>query len=383
MQRIAGHLALSAAFWKVRAEDNMKITFVSPAPNLSGGIRVIAIYADLLLKRGHDVTVVAPRQHAPPPRAQLKALLKGRWISKPSATSHYDGMKAKLHLVDHAGPVKDADLPDADVVIATWWETAFAVAALSPEKGRKFYFIQGHEVFEPLPAHISSGSYYLPLSKITISGWLRDIMIHKYNDLNVALVPNGVDPNHFKAIPRGRQRVPTIGFVYSSLGLKGIDIALLAIERLRKSYPTLRVIAFGAERPSSELPLPEGSEFFLRPEQQRIPEIYAMCDVFVSASRSEGFGLPIVEALACRCPVVATRTGCAGDVIRNGINGFVVEVDDVEGLARGLQQVLNLPEPDWIQMSEAAVASTQSYSWEAAAELIEAALISDPAGEAR
>jgi hypothetical protein len=37
----------------------MKITFVSPASNLSGGIRVIAIYADLLTEMDHDVTVVA------------------------------------------------------------------------------------------------------------------------------------------------------------------------------------------------------------------------------------------------------------------------------------------------------------------------------------
>jgi glycosyltransferase involved in cell wall biosynthesis len=102
--------------------------------------------------------------------------------------------------------------------------------------------------------------------------------------------------------------------------------------------------------------------------------IYASCDVFVTASRSEGFGLPIIEAMACRTPVVATRTGCAGDVIDDGIEGYVVDVDDASGLADGLRRILDLPSPDWRRMSGAAHARALSYSWDDATDLLEKAL---------
>ena len=41
----------------------------------------------------------------------------------------------------------DVDVPDGDLIIATWWETAEWVNALSPNKGAKVYFIQHHEIF--------------------------------------------------------------------------------------------------------------------------------------------------------------------------------------------------------------------------------------------
>ncbi len=56
----------------------MRITFVSPPPNLTGGCRVISIYADRLQAMGHEVTVVAPRRARPGWRGRVKALLAGR-----------------------------------------------------------------------------------------------------------------------------------------------------------------------------------------------------------------------------------------------------------------------------------------------------------------
>lgn len=352
----------------------MRITIVSPTPNLSGGMRVKAKYADILQERGHEVLVVSSPFKTVGFKSRAKALMKGRWLQTPSRESHFDRMKADLLLLDHDGPVTDADIPDADVVIATWWETAFAVAALSPNKGEKFYFVQGHEVHSHLPNHISAGSYYLPLHKIVVSGWLGEIMADRYGDTDVHLVPNSVDTSTFHALPRDRQSVPTIGLMYSTLPLKGVNTALEAIERVRQARPSTRLVAFGAKRPSSKLQLPSDTKFFLRPAQEELRKIYAMCDVFISASTSEGFGLPILEAMACRCPVVATRTGCAGDVIEQGVNGFLADVGDVNALAEGLLRVIDSSEKEWQSMSNAALAVASSYTWEDAADLFEAAL---------
>jgi hypothetical protein len=114
-------------------------------------------------------------------------------------------------------PVTDRDLPDADVVIATWWETAEWVARLAPSKGAKCYFIQHHEVFDWLPVERVRSTYRLPLHKIVIARWLASLMKNEYGDAHVDLVPNSVDHRQFFAAPRSKQAKPTVGFIYSPL----------------------------------------------------------------------------------------------------------------------------------------------------------------------
>ena len=120
-------------------------------------------------------------------------------------------------------------MPDADVVVATWWETAEWVNALDPRKGAKVYFIQHHEVFPYLPVDRSRATYQLPLRKVVISRWLLDVMREEYGDGSVDLVPNSVDSAQFFAAPRGKQSVPTFGFIYSTSGFKGLNVMLAAL----------------------------------------------------------------------------------------------------------------------------------------------------------
>lgn len=353
----------------------MRITFVSPTPNLSGGIRVIATYADHLTRRGHDVLVIAPSSAPQGFRTRLKSIARGKWPRMESQQSHFDGMKAQLRRVHYDGLLNDADVPDADAVIATWWETAFTVAHLPPSKGKKFYFVQGHENWGHLPQHLSMGSYFLPLKKITVAKWLVDVMRTQYGDASAALVPNSVDHDLFFASERRRQQAPTVGLMYSTAPVKGVDVSLRAIEIARRSIPDLRVVAFGADAVSRTLPLPDGTEYVHRPSKQRLRELYASCDVWLVGSRSEGFGLTILEAMACRCPVVATRTGCAPDFIQDGVNGFVADVEDAASLGRRLVDVLTLDEAGWHAMSEASRGSIAQYTWDDATTLFERALL--------
>src|SRR5947208_1742540 len=97
----------------------MRVTMILPAFNLSGGIRVFAIYADRLRRRGHQVYAVAPREPSPTLWRAAKSFLRGRgWPRAPGKLpSHFDGLGVEHRLLDHPGPVTDADVPDADVVI--------------------------------------------------------------------------------------------------------------------------------------------------------------------------------------------------------------------------------------------------------------------------
>jgi len=71
--------------------------------------------------------------------------------------------------------IVDSDFPDADAVIATWWETAEWVAQLSPTKGAKV-FMQGHEVFLGLPLDRVTATYHVPIHKIVVADWLVDVV---------------------------------------------------------------------------------------------------------------------------------------------------------------------------------------------------------------
>ncbi len=352
----------------------MKITFVVPAPNLAGGTRVIATHADRLKARGHTVTVVAQPVLSLTRNAKIKSILRGTWPREPERRSHFDGMQAELRIMDHVGPATDADVPDADVVIATWWETAFAVEALSPSKGKKFYFIQHDEGSKHFLNDFGHGSYHLPLHKITIAGWLVDLMKDRYSDPDVDLVPNSVDTSLFYSSERTKNSVPSVGLMYSKTVFKGTDIGLSAITKVREKVSNLNIVSFG-HKLQPDLPFPKGVHFIKSPRQQLIKELYSMCDVWLVPSRSEGFGLPILEAMACRCPVIATDTGCAKDVIEDGLNGYVVDVDDVNAMATRLLHVLSLDDGAWRSMSDAALRTAEAYSWEDASDLFEEALM--------
>lgn len=354
----------------------MRITFVLPQACLAGGVRVVAIYADRLQKLGHQVFVVSTPPEQPTIRQQFFSLLKGQGLlpTQPVYPSHFDELAVHHQVIDRYRPVVDADIPDADVVVATWWETAEWVARLSPSKGAKAYFIQHHEVFDYLPQARVKATYSLPLHKITISRWLVDLMQHEYGDRHVSLVPNSVDTEQFYAPRRSRQATPTVGMLYSSIPWKGCDISLKAFAIAQQRIPNLKLAAFGTTLPSETLPLPANAEYTCQPEQQRLREIYSNCDVWLCGSWSEGFHLPPLEAMACRCPVVSTAVGGSVDVIEAGVNGYTVPVGDADGLAQRLFEVLERSPEDWQTLSDAAYQTAVQYTWDDATIKFEAAL---------
>ena len=353
----------------------MKITFVLPTLCVAGGIRIISIFAERLRKLGHSVFVISTPHPKPSMRQQVKSLLRGRgWISPPEKEpSFFDNLGVEHKIIERYRPVEDKDVPDADVVIATWWETAEWVAKLSPSKGAKAYFIQHYEVFDYLPKDRVEATWRLPLHKIMLSQWLVDIAREKYGDSQVSLALPSVDTKQFYASPRNKQSVPTVGMMYSTIYWKGTDIALKAFSLAAAKIPNLRLVAFGTGAPSSELPLPTNTEYVIQPDQDQIKDYYSKCDVWLLASRSEGFGLPIIEAMACRTPVISTPVGGAPEILSGG-TGILVRAEDPEEMAKAIESICQLPNSKWQALSEAAYAKVKNYTWEDATASFEAAL---------
>lgn len=342
---------------------------------MSGGIRVVGIYAKVLAEKGHQVVLISRPLPDMPMRRKIKSLITGNgWPKYTKPKSHLDGLNLDHKVLDRWRPVTDADVPDADIVIASWWETAESVSALSYSKGVKVYFIQHHEVHEHLDVARSRATYCLPLHKIVIAKWLQNVMRDDYGDTDVDLVPNSVDHDQFYADVRGKQPVPTVGFLYSPIKFKGVDVTMRAINKLRIAFENLRVIAFGVYKPEKEAGFDDRIEFYYSPDQEKIRNLYAQCDVWLTASRTEGFNLPAMEAMACRTPVVSTKAGWPEEAVVTGKNGVLVDVDDVEAFTQGAASVLALSDETWREMSRNAYDTVATSTWQESARQFEMAL---------
>src|SRR5262249_15730540 len=79
--------------------------------------------------------------------------------------------------------------------------------------------------------------------------------------------------------------------------------------------------------------------------QMELPALYGLCDVFVLPSFREPWGLVVNEVMAVGRPVVVSdQVGCARDLVRNGMNGFVFPAGDVAAMAGALVAVLSDPQ---------------------------------------
>ena len=79
--------------------------------------------------------------------------------------------------------------------------------------------------------------------------------------------------------------------------------------------------------------------------------------------------------MACRTPLVSTRTGWPCDAIIDGENGYLVEVEDISSLVSAAQKVLELPDVEWQQMSLNAFETASFGSWDVSAKAFESSLM--------
>lgn len=354
----------------------MKICFVLPHAGLAGGIKVAAIYANLLRARGHEVTLVSVPRRRQSGVLAAQSLLRGKLLSvrRHHGPSHLDGLDLDWRVVESRRPIQDKDVPDGDVVIATWWETAEWVAGLAPSKGIKAYFIQHHEVHDGQPKDRVADTWRLPLHKITISKWLSEVNQRIYGLGAIPVIHNSVDMEQFHAPDRPRGNPPTVGLLYSSTYWKGVKDSFSAIEIARRVFPHLRILMFGSQQEVASLPLPDSSELVVRPHQDRIREVYGRCDYWLCGSLAEGFHLPPLEAMACRLPVISTEVGGPMDTIRDGVNGYLSAVGIADELGANLVKALKLSDDEWKAMSDAALRTATDYTWDDATDLFEAEL---------
>jgi glycosyltransferase involved in cell wall biosynthesis len=105
----------------------------------------------------------------------------------------------------------------------------------------------------------------------------------------------------------------------------------------------------------------------MAPRSQELVDAYAAADVVVVPSRYEPFGIVLLEAWASRTPVIATNSGGPAELIRDGIDGLLVDVDDHQRMAQRIIEVLG-DSSYTSRLVDEAVLQLRSYEWPVIAE---------------
>lgn len=351
----------------------MRISFILPFTGKTGGIMVALEHAERLAGFGHAVRVYVPVAPCPGflgtrplwkrPLAYLRALVSSILRGARAANWYKGGTE-----ITRIPWLSRLFIEDADVVIATAWPTAYAVARLPRSKGSKVYFVQGYEIWSGTVRKVD-GSYALPLAKITISPRLSEIMREQLGQPVAAEVHNGIDLDVFHPPVERRPGPLTVLMMNHELPLKGVADGLHVLKRLREVHPGIRFRLFGMpDFPEAE----PWMEYVRNPSRERLVRLYQDADVFISPSLAEGWGLSPMEAMACGCAVVATRVGCVPVLERDG-NLLAVEPGDRDGLFRHMDALLRDPDLRR-ETARKGLATMQEYSWDIKAREFEHAL---------
>lgn len=173
----------------------------------------------------------------------------------------------------------------------------------------------------------------------------------------VHLIPIGLNPSFFsrqtevlRVASREKYGVPEDSFVVGSFqkdgegwgeglipkSVKGPDIFVRTIEMLKGRIPSLFVLLCGPARGYVKKELERIGVPYAHHFLENYPEVgnlFHALDVYVVASREEGGPKAILESMASGIPLVSTPVGQAVDLIEDGKNAWLVEPDDVDGLA--------------------------------------------------
>ena len=204
------------------------------------------------------------------------------------------------------------------------------------------------------------------------SEFMRNNVVFWYrmNPDKVVVIPNGVNLKMFTE-SNGKMLLegdPSILYVGHLSGLKGIDILIRAVSKIRSELPNIKLHLVGnGNVPYFEaLAKREGIEkcviFHNWVKQSTIPRYYKSADICVFPSRHEGFGIVILEAMASGIPVIASDIPSFREIISNGIDGRLFKSQDVDALSK---EVIALYRDPYIgkELTHHAFEKVTRYSW--------------------
>lgn len=193
---------------------------------------------------------------------------------------------------------------------------------------------------------------------IAVSNFTKNQILKNYNvePGKISVIYNGIDLNtqsfseeDLEATKKefGLDDKPVLLFVGRvDDPRKGLDILIKALPKvLEKHDVNLLAVGKGDQIKARELAESIGVSnkivFTGFVDEKTLNKCYAICNVYVCPSRLEGFGLTLLDALAAGKPIVATRVGAIPEIIRDKVNGVLVEVEDINSMAKTICRYLD------------------------------------------
>ncbi|HEY9609030.1 glycosyltransferase family 4 protein [Allocoleopsis sp.] len=196
----------------------------------------------------------------------------------------------------------------------------------------------------------------LDLTLVSPSPWLAKCARSSslFQDLPIEVIPNGLDTQQYKPIPRQIARellnlpqdkqLILFGAMYpNSDRRKGFYLLQQALQRLSKTEwrNQIEIAIFGASRPQEPVELGLNSHYLGRlSDEISLAVVYAAADVFVAPSTQDNLPNTVMEAIACGTPGVAFNIGGMPELIEHQHNGYLAQALDSEDLAQGIIWVL-------------------------------------------
>lgn len=191
---------------------------------------------------------------------------------------------------------------------------------------------------------------YRNIPFITISeSTKRDLIKHGVDEKHISVLPMGI------SIPKGvkkfkKDKDPTLIFVGRLCGLKGVEDAILAMQKIVKRHRNAKLWIVGKGNDNYVLHLRKMSEglnlssniiFYKYIDERKKFELMSRAHVLISPSIKEGFGLTIPEAGFVGTPSVVYNSPGLSEVVIDGVTGVVCKKNSPEYLAEGVMTLLN------------------------------------------
>jgi glycosyltransferase involved in cell wall biosynthesis len=193
----------------------------------------------------------------------------------------------------------------------------------------------------------------------------------------LVLTPFGVDTAIFTPHNKVASESLVIGTVKGLTAIYGVDILIRAfaeVYKQRANIPLiLRIVGDGPlksdlERLVKELHVEKVTEFIGRVPHSEVPQQLRGFDVYAAFSRSESFGVAVLEASACGVPVVVSDVGGLPEVVLHDETGYLIPTEDVSAATSALLDLID-SKTQRLAMGAAGVKFVnENYSWQVCVE---------------
>jgi glycosyltransferase involved in cell wall biosynthesis len=200
---------------------------------------------------------------------------------------------------------------------------------------------------------------------VAASSFTRRTLIENGVDAaKVKLNPYGVDSERFRMGSRDGSRPLRFLFVGAITARKGVPLLVDAWRKLAPLGAEMWLVGAASDQVKPLMPELPGWTHFDRVPRAEVAGLMQQCDVFVFPSYFEGFGLVLLEAMACGLPVITTTATAGPDFVTEGESGWVIEPGDCDALVDRMSFCLERPHVVR-DMGSQARATAERFTWTA------------------